>query len=425
VAEIELNPLPPAEAISFFRGKGLQESYAWQDVDAQEHARAFTVAKAMRRDVLYDVREALDRAIAEGRTFESFARDLEPLLRSKGWWGRGRLTDPMDGVEKDVQLGSARRLRTIFDVNLRSAFQAGRWERIQATRASLPYLRYVAVGGKAGDGRTRPEHREWHGTILPVDHPWWRTHYPPCGFRCRCTVVQLNLRTIERRGWTVTEEPVKFPPVAYVNPRTGETAVLERGIDPGFNYNVGEAWLDGSTPRAGSGLPEVARLVSGGRPPIAPRPERAADIGIELLEREDARAYGEASFMERFDLARTGAKVFTDAGGEPFAISPALFTRPGGRDRNFGGPAGELRAAAEAIADPDEIRWVWTEAEKPMLLRRYIRRIAVAGSVIDVVVDAASGGSAPWWSFRTSFEGELALDEWRGGVLAWRRPAED
>ena len=43
-------------------------------------------------------------------------------------------------------------------------------------------LRYVAVL----DARTRPEHRAWHGLILPIDHPLWDTHYPPNGWGCRC-----------------------------------------------------------------------------------------------------------------------------------------------------------------------------------------------------------------------------------------------
>lgn len=407
---IELTPLPPAEAIDFFRGKGLQESFAWQDVWEEEHGKAFTVAKAMRRDVLIDIREAVDRALSEGRTFGQFKGELEPLLRDKGWWGRAPMTDPLTGEARDVQLGSARRLRTIFDVNLRTSYAAGRWKRIQDTKEGLPFLRYVAVQ----DGRTRPEHAAWHGTILPVDDPWWDSHYPPCGFNCRCTTIQLNQRTIERRGWTVTEEPVRFEPRPYVNPRSGEAALLERGVDPGFNYNVGRAWLDGVTPRAGSGLPDVARIVTGGQPPIEPRP------GPGPIEGGPAQAT--AAFLSRFGVQPGRAAVFTDAGGEPFAISPGLFTTAAGRARTFGKAVDQLPMAAEAIASPDEIRWVWSEGEKPMLIRRYIRRIETDDQVVDVVVDGVSGGSSPWWTFRTSFGAELELDAYRGGVLAWRRP---
>ncbi|MBI1407304.1 MAG: hypothetical protein GC145_14415 [Caulobacter sp.] len=413
--DLLLKPMPPADALDYFRGRGLQEGFAWQDVWEEEHAKAFTVAKAMRRDVLYDIRAGLDKALAEGQTFQTFRDQLEPLLRSKGWWGRQAMTDPLDGQLKDVQLGSTRRLRTIFDTNLRSAFQAGRWQRIQATKEQLPLLRYVCVGGKAGDGRTRLQHREWHGTILPVDHPWWATHYPPCGFRCRCTVIQLNLRTIERRGWSVTEEPVRFPNRTYVNPRTGEASVIEEGIDPGFNFNIGQAWLDGATPRGGAGLPQVADVMGGGRPPITPR------LGPSPMPTLD-RPAAERAFFDRFELVKP-AKVFRDAAGEPVPISPALFTTASGQALRLTAP--RLRAlplAAEAIADPDEIRWIWAEGEEQLLLRRYIRRIKLAQGVVDVVVDMAPGGSGSWWSFRTSLDGQLSLDAFRTGVLAFRKP---
>ena len=46
--QLSLKPLPPKEAIAYFRKKGLKKSFAWQDVWQEEHAKAFTVAKAMR-----------------------------------------------------------------------------------------------------------------------------------------------------------------------------------------------------------------------------------------------------------------------------------------------------------------------------------------------------------------------------------------
>lgn len=412
MADVQLQALPPREAIEYFRGKGLQETFAWQDMWEEEHARAFTVAKAMRRDILVDIRDALDKAISEGRTFDQFKADLRPLLEEKGWWGKKPMVDPLTGKEREVQLGSARRLRTIFDVNLRSAYQAGRWQRIQASKSELPFLRYVAVQ----DSRTRPEHRAWHGTVLPVDDAWWDSHYPPCGFRCRCTVLQFNKRTLDRRGWPITEEPVKFPPQTYVNPRTGEATVQERGIDPGFNYNVGKSWMGGVTPRHGKGLPGPAAVASGGRPPI----ERRA---AELLKGDVTTAAAQADFFRRFRVDAGRSKVFTDLGGEPFTVGPQLFTSSSGvPDRPSAAQLRGLALAAQTIQDPDEIRWIWTEGAKPGLQRRYLRRMHTGRGPVDAVVDTTVGGSAPVWSYRTSLDGALDLDAFRGGVLAWRRP---
>lgn len=235
MAKLELKPLPPREAIDYFRAKGFKPSFAWQDVWQAEHARAFTVAKALQVDVLEDIRGAVDRALADGTTFAQFRAELEPLLQAKGWWGRQRQVDPLTGEEKLVQLGSPRRLKTIFDVNLRTSYAAGRWDQIQRTKRLRPYLRYVAVD----DDRTRPEHAAWHGTILPVDDDWWSTHYPPNGWNCRCTVRQLSAREVDRLGG-VTDAP-EIRERSWRNKRTGEEIQVPEGIDPGWSYHVGRA----------------------------------------------------------------------------------------------------------------------------------------------------------------------------------------
>jgi hypothetical protein len=79
----------------------------------------------MQIDILRDIREAVDAALAEGITFEQFRKDLAPLLVQKGWWGRAKMEDPLTGEIKNVQLGSTRRLKVIYDTNLRTAHSEG------------------------------------------------------------------------------------------------------------------------------------------------------------------------------------------------------------------------------------------------------------------------------------------------------------
>ena len=233
----EILDLPPEKAVQYFRAKGFHVGFDWRDTDASTHVRSFTVAKAMKLDILEDIQGAMDEAIADGKTFDWFRDNLEPTLRKKGWWGRQRMVDPVTGESRIVQLGSPRRLRIIFDTNLRMAHAHGRWQGIERLKERMPYLRYVSVR----DARTRPEHARWHGTVLPVDHPFWRTHYPPNGWRCRCLVQQLSEDDLERYGSKVSSGP---PPGSeqtrpWVNRRTGEAARVPAGIDPGFAHNVG------------------------------------------------------------------------------------------------------------------------------------------------------------------------------------------
>ena len=196
MAEPEILNVPDTEAIAHFRAKGFHIGYDWRDTSAGQHVASFTVAKVARLDILQDIRAAMDRVKAEGRTFDDFRNELEPILRRKGWWGRQRMADPLTGQTRIVQLGSLHRLRIIFDTNLRMATAHGQWQRIERLAGVMPYLRYSAVQ----DARTRPEHLAWHGTVLPWDHPFWHTHYPPNGWRCRCAVQQLGEDDLERFG---------------------------------------------------------------------------------------------------------------------------------------------------------------------------------------------------------------------------------
>ena len=234
MARVEIKALPPQEAIRFFESKKLKVSFDWRDVWQQEHAHAFTVAKAARADILADIHEAVDDAIREGTTLHQFRKQLTPLLQKKGWWGKRTLVDPATGEKVVAQLGSPHRLRTIFDTNLRMSYAAGRWERVERLKKRMPYLRYSAVR----DSRTRAAHAGWHGTILPVDDPFWETHAPPNGWHCRCKLIQLSDRQMKRREFKPSPAPeIKTRP--WTNKRTGETIEVPEGIAPGFAYNVG------------------------------------------------------------------------------------------------------------------------------------------------------------------------------------------
>lgn len=392
MAEPGIPILPPLEAIRFFRDKGFTFGFSWQDVWQEEHAAAFTVAKAMSRDVLETIRAAVDAAIADGTTIERFRDDLTPKLQALGWWGRKKMIDPLTAQAKTVQLGSPRRLGTIFRVNMRAAYQAGRWERIDAQKKTFPYLRYVSVM----DGRERPQHHAWHDTVLPVDDPWWDTHYGPCDWECRCTAAAYNARQLARKGLAVTEEPTRFPDKPWTNKRTGEVHVIEEGIGPGWAYNVGKARLAGLAP--------------------PPMPDR-----FDGADTAAARAIGAelAGFFAAFDLSAEEARpgrVVVDQGGWPLAVSLAWFQQDGRIVLPAPARRSHLALAGRTLADPDAIGWVWVTARDgaAMLMRRYVA-LDDAGAVTCVVDVGRSG-----WRFLAAGEG-AALDRLRPASPSWTR----
>ena len=254
--EIRFNSLPDRAALGFLQNKKLLPGFSHYDVWMQEHAVAFTVAKMMDADMLADVRQMLADAIEQGTTFNDFKKQLKPYLMDKGWWGEQIMTDPEDDTAKLVQLGSTRRLRTIFHTNLATAHAAGQWARIQQNKRALPYLKYIpSYANSPRDG-----HKRYYNLILPVEHELWAQIMPPNGYGCLCGVRQLTRRqALRERGEDIAKYPDRFtdeqkadheaghlndkPDVPYIdftNPRTGEVVRVPADITPTFAHNHGD-----------------------------------------------------------------------------------------------------------------------------------------------------------------------------------------
>jgi hypothetical protein len=233
----ELFDRAPQEVIDFFESKGQRPSFHWRDVAPEEHAYAFTVAKSAGYDILDDIRAATAEAIEKGEAFETFRSRLEPVLKEKGWWGRGLAYDDIRDRWTTGQLGSVRRLRTIYWGNTATSKAAGEWQRIQRTKKFLPFLLYVRSTAE----RKRPLHQSWadQPVILPVDHEWWSTHYPPNGWLCKCSVRQITRAAAMEAGWSEGVEAPTINMVPWRDRRNGRTVWVAEGIDPGWDHHVG------------------------------------------------------------------------------------------------------------------------------------------------------------------------------------------
>lgn len=229
--------LPPREAADYLAGRSRTRiTYDWHELWQDEHARQFTVSRLARADLLEGLRERIAASVNGDLSRTDFMKQATGLLQEAGWWGEKQVRTP-DGRIVTTRF-NPHRLKLIFEVNTRMAYAAGRWERIQAAKASHPFLRYVT----RADEHVRESHRQWHNITLPVDHPWWKTHFPLCGWRCRCRVVAMRASEVERRTDLVRTAPEE-PAVEWVNPRTGEVKQVPFAVDPGFAYNVGDAHM--------------------------------------------------------------------------------------------------------------------------------------------------------------------------------------
>ncbi|MFV2030516.1 phage minor head protein [Neisseria sp. S1] len=254
--KINFNSLIDRAALGYLKSKKLLPGFSHYDVWLYEHAVAFTVAKMMDTDMLADVQTALTDAMQNGTTFADFKKRLKPYLMAKGWWGESVMLDPEDDALKVVQLGSTRRLRTIFHTNLQTSYAAGQWARIQNRKTALPYLKYIPSAAT----HKRDAHKPYYNLILPVEHELWNTIFPPNGYGCLCSVRQLTkTQALRERGEDIAKDPGGFTEaqkeahkqgrledspnietIEFTNPRTGQTVRIPADITPSFAHNHGD-----------------------------------------------------------------------------------------------------------------------------------------------------------------------------------------
>ena len=242
--------LPPRDAVAYLESKGIRPTRHWYDIWQEAQAKAVTVSGMTRLDLLEDVKKGLVDAVKNGKTGKMFIDDLAPILRAKGWTGKRQSINPKTGevTEKGPDLPA--RLSLIFFQNVQSAYMYGRYRAMLANAEERPWWMYIAVL----DSRTRPHHRALHRKVFRYDDPFWKTHYPPNGFYCRCRVRALSDAQLEREGLTPESgEGRMVNREVVVNPRAPESQRVVREVwgwqerpgglthwtDTGFSYSAG------------------------------------------------------------------------------------------------------------------------------------------------------------------------------------------
>lgn len=388
--------MKPLDAIQYLEQKGYKIGWDWHETLDAAHARAFTVAKVARIDILQDIHQSLIGALKNGQTFEQWVADITPTLKAKGWWGKQIVIDAT-GNAQVVQLGSMRRLRIIYDTNVSSAYFAAKekfyWSN-PALQISHPYVRYISKL----HGNRRPAHKAMHGRIFRADDPIWLTCKPRCAFGCQCDYTwvsgyevekdKLNVESSKDRLITKTEQigKNKLTGEPVFAQRTGINVLDDKGKehffapDAGFNYDKKD-WVKPFTPPPLDTLPRT--FPAGRELPPLPTPEVFPAHKI-LPKGLTDEAYVN-HFLDEFNATLNKPVVHFDKKDEPLVINKELFKdkRNNWKIQKNGREA-YLRMLAEAIKNPDEIwlHWQAVKSQPYVLRRRYIKRFSVEGSLL-------------------------------------------
>ena len=207
----------PTAVYEYLKSKKPEIHFDYDEIMHDAHKKAFTVAKMMNLDLLKDTQASLAKAFKDGVGFGEWKKSVKPMLAKKGWLGNIKVKDPKTGEEKEIYVGN-RRLRTIFNTNMRTAYAKARYE--SQMQSLGKYFRYTAVL----DGRTREAHRKLHGKTLPKTDKFWDTNYPPNGWGCRCKVQVLTEAECVARG---------IVPLA-------DGSFLPQAAEKDFRYNPGK-----------------------------------------------------------------------------------------------------------------------------------------------------------------------------------------
>lgn len=321
--------LPPSEAIRFFRQKTDMTSEHWTDLWNEAHSRGFMVAGAATEALVADFRAEVTRAIEQGTTLAEFRRGFDAIVAKHGWTHTGT---------------PGWRAAIIYETNLSTAYSAGRYRQMTEpdTLEAFPNWRYQHNASQ----HPRAQHVAWDGLVLAADDPWWGTHWPPNGWRCRCSVEPMSDRELARtkRGGRDTAPPVDNRP--WRNPHTGHVVEVPHGIDPGFGYNPGKAWLDGeSGSRAGRGAPTARPVL---RAESVPAAARATATPGELA-RFIRAPQGEVEVAEVPATVRDALKADTGQ----VTLSADTMEKQGIRHAEL--TAADYQALPELLAHPDVV----------------------------------------------------------------------
>lgn len=400
------------EAIDFLAGKVNLPTRKYDDLRHGAHVRAFSVAGVTRDDMLSDFRAAIEKARTEGTTLDDFRKTFDEIVDRTGWKFNAR-----GSTEEERR---AWRARVIYNTNMRTSYMAGRYAQL----TDPDVLRYRPWWRYKHSHAIHPRllHLSWDGRVWAADNPIWKKIFPPNGWGCGCDVEALSDRQLRALGKFGADPDPDLSPYQAKDPRTGEMEIRYRGIDRGWDYNVGEEWLQGVVPTelrqplpAFGSAPAVRNL--------PPMPAARQAVPADILPADDEPVGYVRAFLKPFGIVPGEETFFRDKSGGLVGISQAIFqgSASEGDAPGFMAVPGQYAALlARAIIDPDEIWIDWAEVGAGVALRRsYLQRVLLPNGRQMLVQFQWS--KAGWVAVARFGVADRDLEKLRAGALIYQK----
>lgn len=119
------------------------------------------------------------------KTFHELKETFPSLLDEDG--NRKPFERFLNDVQKVHKTYNVQYLRTEYNFAHASALMVARWKKFEEDGD-----KYLLQYRTMYDKRVRRTHRMMHNITLPITSPFWDKYFPPNGWNCRCTVVQVR-----------------------------------------------------------------------------------------------------------------------------------------------------------------------------------------------------------------------------------------
>jgi SPP1 gp7 family putative phage head morphogenesis protein len=228
-------PVPFKEAADWIRNKPAVSREAFDKLLPELKPRAFTITGVRSFDVLEDIQRAI-ATIPEVAIWDDVRKDIAEKLFPD-------FIDPQADEEMQAKQRQAaiRRAELLIRTQGFQAYQAANHEAMSRNTDALPYWQYLSME----DSRVRPSHAALNGIVLPADSPFWKSHFPPWEWGCRCQVVplsQTDVEGIQERDAALPEDERRILSPVSVSKLETENSLARKG---NF-YNVSSAAQKGT-----------------------------------------------------------------------------------------------------------------------------------------------------------------------------------
>lgn len=168
---LNFEPVPYEEAARIVAEKQIMSKEAFDSLVDELKARAFTIAGLEDLRMVQEIRDAIAE-LPMGPPWEDVKRQVADKLEQGGF------------SEKAADYRATLLLRH----HGFAVYAQEKYRNLREMQDVFPYWQYLSMG----DEKVRSSHAALNGLILPADDPFWRDHFPPWEWNCRCQVVGVT-----------------------------------------------------------------------------------------------------------------------------------------------------------------------------------------------------------------------------------------